>query len=90
VALEDLVEGAGPAGGGVLPGCAAEGIGVDVDIHLAKDSIDHVEHELVLAREVPVERRSARPQAVREQAHAERVRPNLVDDLKRDADDPLE
>jgi hypothetical protein len=39
---------------------------------------------------MPVERGGARVQAIREQAHAERVHPNLVDDLKRDADDPLE
>ena len=90
VALQHLVEGAGAAGDGVLPRCVAESVGVGVDIHLAEDSIDDVEHELVLAGEVSVERRGARPQALREQAHAERVRPDLVDDLKRDADDPLE
>jgi hypothetical protein len=39
---------------------------------------------------MPVERGGARSHAIRKQAHAEPVRPDLVDDLKRDADDPRE
>jgi hypothetical protein len=89
VALQDLRESAGPAGDRLLPSCAAESVGVGLDIHLAEDSIDDVDHDLVLAGEVSVERGGARPQAIGEKTHAE-VRTDLVDDLKRGADNPLD